>query len=186
MQITSDSLNQDQIGNYPNVNRLFGNHLKGYIHLWLNSKVGAGGRLKKKSKKKSKSTHWEILKEFEMPGDPQKEPTLTPVAFTAASQLHQLPLFMPHSAASIRPRLLTLHVTHSFTVPLTPTHYQAQRVSCIVSEYTDLNTFSTCCDRFTSECDSEDNISQRYMWKLTSGMSIWIHMPYYESLRCSL
>lgn len=30
----------------PNVNRLFGNHLKGYILLWLNSKVGAGGTKK--------------------------------------------------------------------------------------------------------------------------------------------
>lgn len=119
-----------------------------------------------------KSTHWEVLKEFEMPGHPQKEPTLTPVAFTAASRLHQLPLFMPHSAASIRPRPLTLHVTHSFTVPLTQTHYQAQRVSCIVSEYTNLNTHSTCCDRFTSECDGDDNIPQTFTWKLTSGMSI--------------
>lgn len=108
----------------PNVNRIFVRHLKGINSFVVEVKSWTRRQIKKK--KRCKSMHLEALKGFEMPGHPQKEPTPTPVAFTAAARLHQPPLFMPYSAASIRPRPLTLHVTLSFTVTLTSTHHQTQ------------------------------------------------------------
>lgn len=96
---------------------------------------------------------------------------------------------MALSAASIQPKPLTLHATHSFTVELTRSHVSGtQRMSCPwVNTLTWIlfQCYVTLTKHIKMQMWQTHKKLQRFMRKLTGGMTVQLYKLFYQSPRCS-